>query len=158
MSLSVLLWRSARLLPNIQISNRQFFTNPVLAGRGKTNWKYLSKECEDRTRIILKDRARLESLYTVPEFTQNIRDLFHFFPLSPDKVEGILLDHPEILNCDSSRVIDYIQLLVGRPPLPCPAWHHDNLLLIIVIFKTPGTTISSPRRRPCSAWPGARAY
>ena len=108
--------RSARLLPNIQIqmSNRQFFTSSVLAGRGKTNWKDLSKECEDRTRIILKDRAKLDSLYTVPEFNQNIKDLFKFFPLSPDKVEAILLDHPEILNCDSSRVIDYIKLLVGR--------------------------------------------
>ena len=102
------------MLPNIQISNRQLFTNSALAGRGKSNWKYLSKECEDRTRIILKDRARLESLYTVPEFNQNNRDLFQFFPLSPDKVEGILLDHPEILNCDSSRVIDYIKILVGR--------------------------------------------
>ena len=114
MSLKLLLLRSARLLPNIQISNRQFFTNSILAGRGKSNWKYLSKECEDRTRIILEDRARLESLYTVPEFNQNIKDLFKFFPLSPDKVEGILLDHPEILNCDSGRVIDYIKLLVGR--------------------------------------------
>ena len=114
MSLKVLLLRSARLLPNIQISNRQFFTNSILAGRGKSNWKYLSKECEDRTRIILEDRARLESLYTVPDFNQNIRNLFQFFPLSPDKIEGILLDHPQILNCDSSRVIDYIKLLVGR--------------------------------------------
>ena len=113
MSWKVLLLRSARLLPNIQISNRQFFTNPVLAGRGKTNWKYLSKECEERTSIILTDRVKLESLYTVPEFHQNIRDLFQFFPLSPDKVEGILLDHPEILNCHSSRVIDFIKLLVG---------------------------------------------
>ena len=120
MSLKVLLLRSARLLPNIQISNRQFFTNSILAGRGKSNWKYLSKECEDRTRIILEDRARLESLYTVPDFNQNIGNLFQFFPLSPDKIEGILLDHPEILNCDSSRVIDYIKLLVGRHSTPRP--------------------------------------
>ena len=98
MSWKVLLLRPARFLPNIQISNRQFFTSPVLAGRGKTNWKYLSKECEERTSIILTDRVKLESLYTVPEFHQNIRDLFQFFPLSPDKVEGILLDHPDILH------------------------------------------------------------
>ena len=114
MALKVLLMRSVRLLPSIQqVSSRQFFTNSALAVRGKTNWKYLSKECEERTSIILKDRVRLENLYTVPEFHQNLRDLFHFFPLSPDKVEGILLDHPHILNHDSSRVIEFIKLLVG---------------------------------------------
>ena len=114
MALKALLLRSARILPSIHISNRQFFTNPVLAVRGKTNWKYLSKECEDRTRIILKDRVKLENLYKVPGFYQNMSDLFNFFPLSPDKVEGIILDHPEILNHDSSRVIDHIKILVGR--------------------------------------------
>ena len=65
----------------------------------------------------MKDRVRLENLYTVPEFNQNITDLFHFFPLSPEKVEGILLDHPHILNYDSSRVIDFIKLLVGTQTL-----------------------------------------
>ena len=113
MSLKVLLTRTVRLFPSIQQnSHRQFFTNSALAGRGKTNWKYLSKECEERTSIVLKDRARLENLYTAPEFNQNLKNLFHFFPLSPDKVEGILLDHPHILNHDSSRVIEYIKILV----------------------------------------------
>ena len=110
--------RSVRYLSNLsnspQVSSRLIFTSSLLEGKGKTNWKHLSAECEERTRIVLQDQRKLENLYTAPTFNKNIKEIFRFFPLTPDKVERILLDHSELLNYDASRVIEYIQVLVGQ--------------------------------------------
>ena len=94
-------------------SIRPIFTTAGLA-RNKPNWKHQNKECLERTQIILRDRQRLENLSVIPTFNQNIRELFKFFPLTPDKVETILLDHPVIVNHEAEKVIEYIQVLVGK--------------------------------------------
>ena len=127
--------RSVRFLQIIRAtSNRQIVIPAALNARRKPNWKNLNRECEERTKIILKDRQRLEHFYTAPKFNQNVSQLFNFFPLSPDKVEGILLDHPEILNHDAKKVIDYIKLLVGKFGVLI------KLLVCIMPFKMPGIT------------------
>ena len=107
--------RSVRFLTIIQErSIRPIFTTAGLTARGKPNWNYQNKECIERTQIILRDRLRLENLFISPTFNENIRELFNFFPLSPDKVETILLDHPDIVNHEAEKVIEYIKVLVGK--------------------------------------------
>jgi len=99
-----------RISPNFPV--RSFVTNSVNCARNRPNWKYLSKETEDRTKHILIDRRSLENISTPPTYIQNISDIFDFFPLSPDKVEKTLLDHPELLEFNSSDVIDVIKIFV----------------------------------------------
>ena len=45
-------------------------------------------------------------------FRANISELFKFFPLSPERVEIILTESPEILHYDAAKVIEMIQILV----------------------------------------------
>jgi len=88
-----------------------FHSSSVLYKSEKSGHR-LSRECEDRTREVLMDARQLKSLYTAPTFSTNISQIFDFFPLSPDKVERILLDYPEVLEYDATKVIEYIKILV----------------------------------------------
>ena len=107
--------RSVRFLTIVQErSIRPVFTTAGLTGRGKPSWNSQNKECIERTQIILRDRLRLDNLFIAPTFNKNIRELFNFFPLTPDKVESILLDHPDIVNHEAEKVIEYIKVLVGK--------------------------------------------
>ena len=110
MALPSIIRTTLRLRYNVPV--RQFVTCSVLEARGKTNWRFLAQECEDRTKLILTDRRRLKNLNTSPKFANNISNLFKFFPLSPDKLENILLQHSEILDKDSSAVIELIKMIV----------------------------------------------
>ena len=110
MALSSIIRSTLRLRYNVPI--RQFVTCSVLEARGKTNWKHLAQECEDRTKLILTDRRQLKNLNTPPKFAKNISELFKFFPLSPDNLENILLQHSEILDKDASEVIEFIKMIV----------------------------------------------
>jgi len=102
--------RLLKISPNVPV--RSFVTNSANNARGRPNWKYLSKETEERTKHVLIDRRKLQNISTPPAFINNISDIFEFFPLSPDKVETTLLDHPEVLEYNSSDVIDVIKILV----------------------------------------------
>jgi len=105
--------RSVRFLTIVQErSIRPVFTTAGLTGRGKPSWNSQNKECIERTQIILRDRLKLDNLFIAPTFNKNIRELFNFFPLTPDKVESILLDHPDIVNHEAEKVIEYIKVLV----------------------------------------------
>ena len=84
-----------------QLSVRTIVTGSVMEARGRVKWGHLNKECEERTKLVLTDRRKLKSIYTPPKFAKNISELFKFFPLSPDKVENILMDYPEVLAEDS---------------------------------------------------------
>jgi len=71
-----------------------------------------AKECEARTRIELIGRRNFDQLYTPPKFTENISELFNFFPLNPEMVERTLLDSPEILKYDARIAVEFIKILV----------------------------------------------
>ena len=101
---------SAAVVPHL--SSRLFSASPVVDVRGKVNYGRLNRECEERTKLVLTDKRKLKSMYTPAKFTKNISELFKFFPLSPDKVETILMDHPAVLDYDASKVIEMIQVIV----------------------------------------------
>ena len=91
---------------------RFFVTSSAVEARGRVNWNFVSQETEQRTKIVLTDRRKLKNVYTSPKFTKNISQLFKFFPLSPDKVENVLLNHTGILDYDARKVIEFIKILV----------------------------------------------
>jgi len=102
--------RNVKLLTNVPL--RFFVTSLPADARGRVNWNFIAQETEERTKLILSDRRKLKNVYTPPKFTKNISQLFKFFPLSPDKVENILLNHTEILDCDAKQVIEIVKILV----------------------------------------------
>jgi len=91
---------------------KDFQTSTVLQREKLKGLVKLSKECEERTKLILIDRRNLKQLYTPPNFSKNIIELFKFFPLSPEAVERTLMDHPEVLLYDVAKAIEFIQVLV----------------------------------------------
>ena len=80
--------------------------------RIKKNWNSIARECEERTKMLLTDKRKLNSIYTPEKFTKNISELFKFFPLSPERLEAVLMEHQEILEVDATTVISFIQVLV----------------------------------------------
>ena len=80
--------------------------------RNQKNWNSLARECEERTKIVLTDQRKLKSIYTPDKFTKNISELFKFFPLSPERLEAVLMDNQDILDFDAASVISFIQVLV----------------------------------------------
>ena len=98
-------------LTNVSIT-RTFETSAVSAARVRKNWKYLSQDCEKRTHEVLIGQRKLNNTFIPHNFRANIRELFKFFPLSPERVEIILTESPEILHYDAAKVIEMIQILV----------------------------------------------
>ena len=102
--------RNIKFVTNVPM--RFFVTSSAVEARGRVNWNFVSQEAEQRTKIVLTDRRKLKNVNTSPKFTKNISQLFKFFPLSPDKVENVLLNHTGILDYDARKVIEFIKILV----------------------------------------------
>ena len=91
---------------------RTFETSAANAVRVRKNWKYLSQDCEKRTQEVLIGQRKINNTFIPHNFRANISELFKFFPLSPERVEIILTESPEILHHDAAKVIEMIQILV----------------------------------------------
>jgi len=86
--------------------------NQVSAPKFSKAGEILAKECEERTRITLIEERKSKQLYTPPKFSENISELFNFFPMSPEVVESALLDNQEILKYNARTVVEFIKILV----------------------------------------------
>ena len=108
---SIMQTRNLINLTNVPL--RTFKVSSVIQmPRNYKNWNSLARECEERTKLLLTDQRKLKSIYTPDKFTKNISELFKFFPLSPERLEAVLMENQEILEFEAASVISFIQALV----------------------------------------------
>jgi len=99
--------------PGITIGNwNRFHSCPTHFAKKPISGKRLSSECESRTRDVILDLQKLKKIPSYIKTSEKISDIFSFFPFSPDVVENTLIDYPEVLGHDASKVIEFVQTLV----------------------------------------------
>merc|ERR1719239_249937 len=66
----------------------------------------------ERTLNTITDAKKAKGLYVSPSLADNIKQIFDFFPFSPEVVEGILVDHPEVLVHPSRKILNLVTMVV----------------------------------------------
>jgi len=67
---------------------------------------------QERTLIAIADGKKAKGLYVSPSLADNIKQIFDFFPFSPEVVEGILVDHPEVLVHPPRKILNLVTMVV----------------------------------------------
>jgi len=67
---------------------------------------------QERTLNTITDAKKAKGLYVSPSLADNIKQIFDFFPFSPEVVEGILVDHPEVLVHPSRKILNLVTMVV----------------------------------------------
>jgi len=67
---------------------------------------------QERTLNTITDAKKAKGLYVSPTLADNIKQIFDFFPFSPEVVEGILVDHPEVLVHPSRKILNLVAMVV----------------------------------------------
>jgi len=67
---------------------------------------------QERTLNAIIDAKRAKGLYVSPSLADNIKHIFDFFPFSPEVVEGILVDHPEVLVHSARKILNLVTMVV----------------------------------------------
>jgi len=67
---------------------------------------------QERTLNAIADGKKAKGLYVSPSLADNIKQIFDFFPFSPEVVEGILVDHPEVLVHPARKILNLVTMVV----------------------------------------------
>merc|ERR1719427_72309 len=65
-----------------------------------------------RVEAELLEQRRLEGRPALLSLNHNLTQLFSFFPLWPDRLAETLLQHPDLLNIQATKLIEFITVLV----------------------------------------------
>ena len=105
-SLAGLCRSAARLRPRLYSAR---------AGKGRTgqaDWKKVGRTAQARVEAELLEQRRLEGRPAPLSLNHNLTQLFSFFPLWPDRLAETLLQHPDLLNIQATKLIEFITVLV----------------------------------------------